>query len=82
MKRTLRYIPEIEGCYGMRVWIPVSDKDLTAFIRPISIWGSATAQRFAPDKTEFEFCYELPFGIEKNELWVRACRFFNIEWVH
>ena len=79
MKRTLKYIPEIAGCYGMRVWIPASDKDLIAFIRPISAWGSATDSRFALEKTEY--CYELPFGIESNELWARACRFFNIEWV-
>ena len=76
MKRTIKYIPEIEGCYGMRIWIPASDKELIAFIRPICVWGSATDQRFALDKTEY--CYELPFGIHSIELWQHACRYFNI----
>lgn len=79
MRRTIKYIPEIAGCYGMRIWVPASDKDLIAFIRPICVWGSATDQRFALDKTEY--CYELPFGINENPLWQQAYRYFNIEFV-
>lgn len=76
MKRRIKVIPEIEGCYGMRVWVPASDKDLIAFIRPICVWGSATDMRFALDKTEY--CYELPFGISDNTLWQQASKYFQI----
>lgn len=79
MKRTIKYVPEIAGCYGMRIWVPASDKDLIAFIRPVCVWGSATDQRFALDRTEY--CYELPFGIEDNVIWQQACKYFQIEFV-
>lgn len=79
MKRTIKYIPEIAGCYGMRIWVPASDKALVAFILPICVWHGATDQRFVLDK--LEYCFELPFGINENTLWQQAYRYFNIEFV-
>lgn len=79
MKRRIKHVPEISGCYGMRVWIPTTDTELIAFIKPICIWGGPTSERLGYGGRELG--YELPLGIESNPLWQQACRYFEIELV-
>lgn len=79
MERVIQYIPEIKGCYGMRVWIPANDKELLTFIKTICLWGDYTDCR----KTQegYEVLYELPTDIKDNFLWRLACGRFNITFV-
>lgn len=79
MKRIITYIPEIKGCYGLRIWVPVEDKELVAFIKPICLWGGPTDRRKASDS--YEVLYELPCDIENNFLWKLACERLSIEFV-
>ena len=80
MKRTIKYIPEVEGCYGMRIWVPAEDKELIAFIKPICLWGGHTDSRKTVDG--YEVLYELPFGIEESFIWKLAMERLNVELVH
>ena len=79
MERAIQYIPEIKGCYGMRVWIPANDRELLTFIKAICLWGSHTDYRKTPEG--YEVLYELPTGITDNFLWRLACERFNITFV-
>ena len=79
MKRIIQYIPEIEGCYGMRVWVSTSDSALCTFIKTICLWGSHTDCRKTCDG--YEVLYELPHGITNNFLWRLACERLNITFV-
>ena len=79
MKRVISYIPEIQGCYGMRIWVPRNDTELLSFIKPICLWGGPTDSR-SVDGTK-ENLYELPLGIVENTLWQMACRYVDIEFV-
>lgn len=84
MKRTIPHIPEIEGCYGMRVIVPESDLKLRYFVEAICLWGGPTDTRKITVGEHFGergFIYELPFGIESNSLWQQACKYFNITFV-
>jgi hypothetical protein len=79
MERVIQYIPEIKGCYGMRVWIPANDRELLTFIKAICLWGSHTDYRKTPEG--YEVLYELPADITDNFLWRLACERFNITFV-
>ena len=84
MKRQILCIPEINGIYGMRVFVPERDAELRHFVGAICLWGGPTDTRVI---TTGEHCgehaliYELPFGIECNTLWKRAVERLNIEFV-
>ena len=79
MKRVIQYIPDINGIYGIRIWVPTTDKDLLTFLRPICLWGGPTDSRWVGDIQEV--MYELPLGIKDNPLWKKACTYFEIELV-
>lgn len=79
MKRTLQYIPDINGIYGIRIWVPTTDQALRAFLLPVCLWGGPTNSRLIGDTQEV--LYELPLGIANNPLWKKACSYFNIELV-
>lgn len=79
MKRNLQYIPDINGIYGIRIWVPTTDQELLAFLKPICLWGGPTNSRLVDDTQEV--LYELPLGTAKNPLWKKACSYFNIELV-
>ena len=77
-KRTVQYIPAVEGCYGLRLWVPTDDNDLHAFVKLICAWGGYSDCRKTSEG--YEVLYELPFGIENNVLWKLACERLNIEF--
>jgi hypothetical protein len=79
MKRTISYIPEIKGCYGLRVWVPTADKELTDFIKLICLWGGPVDHRDTARGDEA--LYELPMRTEENKLWKLACNRLDIEFV-
>ena len=80
MKRTLQYIPDINGIYGIRIWVPATDHELLAFLKPICLWGGPTNSRWV-DNTQ-EVFYELPLSTAtENPLWKQACSYFNIKLV-
>lgn len=68
--KLVRYIPEIKGCYGPRLWVDKTDKELCEFLKLICLWGSPVAIQGTGDK--YECCYELPIGTFDNSLWRTA----------
>lgn len=79
MKRVIQYIPDINGIYGIRLWVQTTDTELLAFLKPICLWGGPTNGRWVGDTQEV--LYELPLGTKNNPLWKKACSYFNIELV-
>lgn len=79
MKRQLKYIPEINGVYSIRIWVPTADKELLAFIRPICLWGGPVDSQWVNGQQEVLF--ELPLGTRNNPLWKKACSYFDIELI-
>ena len=79
MKRVIQYIPEIKGCYGIRLWVPTNDTALSAFVKLICLWGGPTD--FRDTDRGHEELYELPLHTEECRLWKLACERLNIEFV-
>ena len=68
--RHVRYVPEVKGCYGPRLWVDRNDRELVEFLKLICIWGGPVNTRVMGEK--YELCYELPLGTFKNDLWHMA----------
>lgn len=79
MTRTFQYIPSISGLYGSRIWVPVTDTEFLAFIKPICLWGGPTASRQVGETQEV--LYELPIGTLGDPLWKLACTYFRVTLV-
>ncbi len=80
MKRTIRFIPEVKGCYGPRFWVDRNDRELNEFFKLVCLWGGPVSAYTTCDK--YELCYELPFGILENSLWQIAASRLDLCLAH
>ena len=81
MKRTARYIPEIRGCYGPRLWVDQADRELVEFLTLISLWGGPVNYENLEDGKR-NILFELPFGTFENTLWQMAVSRLDLCLVH
>lgn len=75
--KAVKIVPEIKGCYGQRIYIPVEIDTLVNLFDTISLWRQNVVMN---EEGKTEIVFELPCGqdIRENRLLVRALNMWGL----